>query len=127
VAPIHALMVPNGCSTVLAAHPHLVGAAVEPVQCIGISMPPISAMPVEPIGIYSGTSLRTPSRRSRFGAPMKVLRLCAMAFMVWCDLWQWIAQWPGSSVVTSGRRAPDGTQPPSMQVTSNGSPCLWMG
>src|SRR3990167_2456267 len=53
-----------------------------------------------------------------------------MAFMVWCDLWQWIAQSPGSSalnskarmpptgisIVTSGQRALSGTQPPAVHV-----------
>jgi hypothetical protein len=56
-------------------------------------------------------------------------------------LWQWIAQSPGSvatnltarsaptgtSVVTSGHCALSGTQPPSVQVTVNGAPCLWIG
>lgn len=64
-----------------------------------------------------------------------------MAFMAWCDLWQWKAQSPGcsatnsiariaptgTSTVTSGQRADGGTQPPSVPVTSNSWPCRWIG
>ena len=68
----------------------------------------------------------------RWSTPIMVGTPCPMAFMVWCDLWQWNAQSPGSwavnsmaricptatSVVTSGQRADFGTQPPSVPVTS---------
>ncbi|MNT43043.1 hypothetical protein D3C72_1794940 [compost metagenome] len=64
-----------------------------------------------------------------------------MAFIVWCDLWQWKAQSPGSvavnstariwptaiSVVTSGQRDSGRVQPPSVPVTSNSWPCMWIG
>ena len=56
-----------------------------------------------------------------------------MAFIVWCDLWQWMAQSPGSSATksneriwptatsmeTSGQAASSGTQPPSVPETLN--------
>ena len=64
-----------------------------------------------------------------------------MAFMVWWLLWQWKAQSPSSSamnstwriwptamsVVTSGQRADLGTGPPSVPVTSNSWPWMWIG
>ena len=64
-----------------------------------------------------------------------------MAPMVWWLLWQCMAQSPGSSatnsswriwptamsVVTSGQRAVGGTGPPSVPVTSNSMPWMWIG
>jgi hypothetical protein len=64
-----------------------------------------------------------------------------IAFIVWWLLWQWKAQSPSSSamnsicriwptatsVVTSGQRADFGTGPPSVPVTSNSWPCMWIG
>ena len=56
-----------------------------------------------------------------------------IAFIVWCDLWQWKAQSPstfatnstvrvdptGTFTVVSGRRADFGTGPPSVLTSSN--------
>ena len=60
-------------------------------------------------------------------------RLCAIAFMVWCDLWQWMIQSPGASAtnsmsrvaptgtftVVSGTCAESGVGPPSVPVVAN--------
>ena len=64
-----------------------------------------------------------------------------IAFMVWCDLWQWNAQSPGlsatnsnariaptgTSIVVSGHCALSGIQPPSVHDTAKWWPCRWIG
>ena len=64
-----------------------------------------------------------------------------MAFMVWCDLWQWTAQsprlsalnsmariWPtATSAETSNHWRSGGIQPPSVPVTLKSTPCTWIG
>ena len=66
--------------------------------------------------------------------------LWPIAFMTWCDLWQWNAQSPGlsatnsmariatgTSTVVSGQRTLFGTQPPSVSATLKLWPWMWMG
>ena len=65
---------------------------------------------------------------------------CPIAFIVWCDMWQCIAQSPATASnsksrvcptptisVTSERHFEGGSRPPSPPVIQNRGPCRWIG